>query len=533
MRKVAIYARVSTEEQAKVEEGSIKNQVSGMEKYVEGENLKEGGSWGVIVGIYKDEGFSGKSLERPEIKRLLKDISKHKIDTVIITEISRMSRSVRDWIDLRSFFEENDAAFISVRQRFDTSNAMGRAMLNFAIEFAQLEREITAERVKVSYQARANRGLWPGGPVPFGFDLTPDRPGHLQVNAAKKIIADEILDTFLNKAGSVSKTVSLLKEAGYKRDRGLEWDDSSLIRWIRHRSLVGELEVNKKVKNKSQGKLPEGERYKIVKTVWSPIVDPELWTQANALLDENYRKLKVNKWKHHEFLLTGLIECPKGVRLIGGSGWGRSGKKYVQYKHLKKCGCHFSSIPADDMEKVVLKRIRSLSHEPPVIAELTEKANRKFYAEQPDYKDSILALKRRLEGTIRKLDKIMDQILDAESPEEKQSWMEKAQRLQGEKKDVEYQLHGLKGRAENKTDALLDPEAIHRALVKFNDGFDQLPIAARQSLLKSILDKIEVQKDEIILHVKNPGFDPTNKKVPGIDCDPGDYNLVYRSKWGD
>ena len=86
---------------------------------------------------------------------------------------------------------------------------------------------------------------------------------------------------------------------------------------------------------------------------------------------------------------------------------------------------------------------------------------------------------------------------------------------------------------ESKVDVLLDAKAIHQALLKFNDEFGRLPIASKQSLLKSILDKIEIQKDEIILHVKNPGFDfDPNKKVPSTGCDTGDLKLAYRSSWG-
>ena len=76
MKKVAIYVRVSTDEQARVEEGSLKNQVEELKKYVEGENHKQNGNWGRIVDIYMDDGYSAKNLKRPHIARLLSDISK-------------------------------------------------------------------------------------------------------------------------------------------------------------------------------------------------------------------------------------------------------------------------------------------------------------------------------------------------------------------------------------------------------------------------------------------------------------------------
>jgi site-specific DNA recombinase len=133
---VGIYARVSTDEQAEVREGGTKNQIESLKKYVQGENVKSDGKWGSLIDLYVDDGFSAKTLQRPNLVRLLRDIAKGKVDTVLITEISRLSRSVKDWIHLREFFADNGTNFISTRQSFDTSSATGRAMLDFAITFA-------------------------------------------------------------------------------------------------------------------------------------------------------------------------------------------------------------------------------------------------------------------------------------------------------------------------------------------------------------------------------------------------------------
>ncbi len=118
--KILHNLRVSTDEQAKVEEGSIKNQEESLRRYVDGENLKHSGKWGFIVDVYTDDGYSAKSLNRPAVRKLLFDISKGCIDTVMITEISRLSRLVKDWIDLRAFLQEHQASFISaeVSQKF-------------------------------------------------------------------------------------------------------------------------------------------------------------------------------------------------------------------------------------------------------------------------------------------------------------------------------------------------------------------------------------------------------------------------------
>lgn len=532
MRKVAIYCRVSTEEQARVEEGSIKNQAEILSKYIDAENMKEG-KWGTLVDIYKDEGYSAKSLNRPELKRLLLDISKRRVNTVLLTEISRMSRSVRDWIDLRTFFSEHDATFIATRQKFDTSTAMGRAMLDFAIQFSQLEREMTVERVKASYHARVSRGLWPGGPIPYGLDKT-ERPGHLHVNAAKQIIANEILDILTERAGYVAKALELIREAGYTREGGVAWDENSLCRWVRNRALIGELEINEKSRGRDETNLPEAERFKIVPAVWGPIVDRKKWERANALLDRNYKMLKLPQWKHNEFLLTGMIRCPKGVMLTGASGHGRSGDKYPYYRHQRKCSCHFASIPAEDLEKVVLRKIREVAASEEVVRGLIARANEDFKKTQPNFREATLTAKRRLEGLATQLDKVTNEILAAPSPEDKRVWTDKAHRLQAEKDGVERELQALEKNRGEASDGMLEEETVVKALARFREEFDTLPFPARQSLITSLLHSVDVEKDELVLNLKNPGF-RWQKKAPVhalLGCESGDQNLDERSKWG-
>ena len=153
-------------------------------------------------------------------------------------------------------------------------------------------------------------------------------------------------------------------------------------------------------------------------------------------------------------------------------------------------------------------------------------------SKQPDYKDALLSLSRKLEGTVRKLDRVMDQVLEASPNQEKSDWIEKSQRLQQEKREIEQQIDTLNKRLENRSELLLDAKAIQGALAQFGANFDQLPIAAKQAFLKSILDKIEVKKDEIVLHIKNPGFTLGPETPIPRTCGPGDQFLVYRSNWG-
>jgi site-specific DNA recombinase len=534
LRKIALYARVSTEEQAKVEEGSIKNQIENLDRWVAGENLKYSGKWGRIAGQYIDDGFSGKDLNRPQVKRLLLDISKGHIDTILMTEVSRLSRSVKDWIDLRAFFEEHSVAFITLRQNFDTSTAMGRAMLSFAIEFSQLEREQTAERVKVSSFARASRGLWTGGSVPFSLEKS-ERPGHLKVNVAKQIIANEIFDAFINEAGYLSKTVSIINEAGYLRGAGQPWTFQLLAAWMRNRALIGEVEVNAKNRSQDQDRLADGDKYKIVTAVWEPVIDVAKWEKANQLLDQNYQRLKVPQWKYHEYVLTGLVECPNGHSLVGSSGWGRSKIKYTHYVHpgdvRGKCDCGFATIPAEKIESKIIKDLKALARTPLVVTELTKLANQEFATKQPSYNEVLQTTRRQRDTLLKKLDQITDQALMAASPAESRMWTEKGHRLQLQVDQLEKELELLKTRETDRSSNLLDDKAIKEALDRFSDDFGDLPVATRRSFITSILRRVKLQKDGIVLCIGNPGFGLEGLSSDLLGCYPGGPKLVHSKGW--
>ena len=172
MKRCAIYTRVSTDMQA-LEGESLDEQEQRLKNYCNMRELK-------VQKVYREEGKSGKNLERPQFTELIKDIVKGKIDTVVIKKIDRLSRSIIDFEKTYMFFEERGITLISLQDNFDSSTAIGRAITRVVLVFAQLEREQTAERVSDVMQYRASKGMWNGGCVPYGYmskdkKLVPDK----------------------------------------------------------------------------------------------------------------------------------------------------------------------------------------------------------------------------------------------------------------------------------------------------------------------------------------------------------------------
>ena len=153
----AIYGRQSIDKRDSI---SIESQFEFCRYELKGGEAKE----------YKDKGYSGKNIERPDFQRLLKDIRAGLIRRVIVYKLDRVSRSIVDFAKLMELFKQYSVEFVSCTEKFDTSTPMGRAMLNICIVFAQLERESIQMRVQDAFYSRCTKGYYMRGRVPYGFD---------------------------------------------------------------------------------------------------------------------------------------------------------------------------------------------------------------------------------------------------------------------------------------------------------------------------------------------------------------------------
>jgi site-specific DNA recombinase len=166
LARCAIYTRKSTEYNLELAFNSLDAQREACEAYIRSQ-AHEG--WRLIPGRYDDGAFSGASLERPALQRLLADVRAGKINIVLVYKVDRLTRSLADFAQLIELFDAHGVSFVSVTQSFNTSSSMGRLTLNVLLSFAQFERELIGERVRDKIAASQRKGIWVGGPVPLGY----------------------------------------------------------------------------------------------------------------------------------------------------------------------------------------------------------------------------------------------------------------------------------------------------------------------------------------------------------------------------
>jgi site-specific DNA recombinase len=159
--RCAIYTRVSTENGLEQEFNSLDNQREAAEAYIRSQ-AHEG--WRLLPQRYDDGGFSGGSLDRPALERLLAAVRSRKIDVVVVYKVDRLTRSLTGFAKLVEIFDEYGVSFVSVTQAFNTTTSMGRLTLNVLLSFAQFEREVTGERIRDKIAASKKKGPVDGRP---------------------------------------------------------------------------------------------------------------------------------------------------------------------------------------------------------------------------------------------------------------------------------------------------------------------------------------------------------------------------------
>ena len=166
--RCAIYTRKSTEEGLEQDFNSLDAQREACEAFIASQKHE---GWVMLPTHYDDGGYSGGTLERPALQRLLNDIRGSKVDVVVVYKIDRLTRSLLDFAKIVEVFDAHGVSFVSVTQAFNTATSMGRLTLNVLLSFAQFEREVTGERIRDKIAASKKKGMWMGGYPPLGYDV--------------------------------------------------------------------------------------------------------------------------------------------------------------------------------------------------------------------------------------------------------------------------------------------------------------------------------------------------------------------------
>ena len=477
--RCAIYTRKSSDEGLQQDFNSLDAQRESAEAYIASQ---VGVGWICLAGRYDDGGYSGGSIERPALKRLISDIEAGKIDCVVVYKVDRLSRSLLDFARLMQTFEKCGVSFVAVTQQFNTTTSMGRLMLNVLLSFAQFERELASERTRDKIAAARKKGKWAGGHPLLGYDIVHAVGGsRLTVNDAEAEMVRQIFDKYLEHralmpvVADVAKRGWRTKHWATKAGRsmgGRPFDKSSLYNLLTNVAYVGKV--------KHHAAVYDGEH--------AAIVDSSTFDCVQDLMQRNGRSGGAAVRNKHGALLKGLLRCvPCGCAMFHhySSKKGHSARyRYYVCVQASKRGwhtCASKSVPAEAIEGFVVDRLRSIGSDPVVLAETIKHVRAQGVTAMADLKNEHAALQselRRHDAEIRRLARDAGDALQlAELHDRVRHAEQRATAVQQLLRDIGSQL--------------VDEREIERSLRMFEPVWDRLTPRERTRIVQLLVHRVD------------------------------------------
>jgi len=367
--RCAIYTRKSTDEGLDQEFNSLDAQREAAEAFI---FSQRSGGLVALPERYDDGGFTGGSMDRPALERLLADIRTGVIDCVVVYKVDRLSRSLIDFARIIEVFEKHNVSFVSVTQQFNTTNSLGRLTLNILLSFAQFEREIIAERTRDKISAARRKGKWIGGRPVLGYDIDP-HGSRLTINADEALQVRAIFKLYLD-YNALVPVVWEIHRRGWRTKQwatrkgvthgGKPFTKGRLFRLLTNPIYIGKVDFQKQTY--------EGEH--------EAIVEVAIWGGVQQTLQQNGRNGGVEVRNSYGSLLKGLLRCASCdagmVRTYTTRDSGRC-CYYVcaQAQQRGRTNCESKPVSEAEIKAAVPRQIRRIGSDPRIVARAVAKAD--------------------------------------------------------------------------------------------------------------------------------------------------------------
>jgi len=492
--RCAVYTRKSHEEGLDQEFNSLDAQRESAEAYIESQKLQ---GWQAIPYRYDDGGFSGGTMKRPALQKLLSDIDDGKIDVIVVYKIDRLSRSLLDFMKMIELFNEKEVSFVSVTQHFSTTDSAGRMFMGVLITFAQYEREVIGERIRDKVAAAKRRGKYCGGPAVLGYDADRDNK-KLHINDTEASLVKFIFGRYIQ-AGSAKEVARELNVQGYKTKSwitnkgkhriGSDWNTAHIYRLLNNRTYIGEIAY-------------KGENYP---AEHEALIDRNTWNKTQNILSENSRT-KMSKARVKLISpLSGVIRCGHCNSSMGITYTNKGNRRYSYYiceKDTKRAvsQCPVKRVPAGDIEKAVLRQLGAVFRTPTIIA-------RTYFAAENIKKEEfnrLQSLKNNLEQSLRnkRREAIMTVIPGSEDPE----LNGKLSVINREAAELTEQLAEISANLEMINTDKISESDISEIFSNVETFWDDLFPLERNRLIQLLVERIEIRETGIDMELKTNGL---------------------------
>jgi site-specific DNA recombinase len=496
-----LYTRVSSRNQAEADYSSLETQRERLEAYCKSQDNYE------IYRVYEDGGYSADSLDRPALKEMLRDLREGKLNCVLSYKIDRLTRSVKDFHQLMDVFDRNGVKFVSVTQSLDTQNPMGRLLRNVLLDFAQFEREMTADRTRDKMHQRAQKGLWNGGNVPYGYTAENKR---LIINAEEAARLQFMFQRFAV-TPSLAKLRDELHSRGWYSRSKKPWSKSALDQILRNPLYSGYIRFNEE--------LYKGDH--------AAIVEDCLFRKVQSVRrDRTHGSSKLKR----VFLLKGLIHCsvcgswmtPHYTQKRNKDG---SAHRIPYYRctktlHFNNSVCSVKHINADHVEGLVVEKLSELSKNEAYLRASVDELN-------GDLQRKVEPLEREAQRIRKRVNEIEQEIaryVKALGQGKLSIARLEAQigTLEADKNALQIDLFECERKVNESATRDFNAELLQQTLQDFRTVFSTLTPLEQSEALQCVLKRVTVHPGKLALEVfELEEFHPSsqNRKdwLPGLD----------------
>ncbi len=481
MVRCAIYTRKSTEEGLEQEFNSLDAQREASEAYIASQRHE---GWQLIPDRYDDGGFTGGNTERPALQRLFRDIETGKIDCVVVYKVDRLSRSLLDFGRMMDLFDKNHISFVSVTQQFNTSNSMGRLMLNVLLSFAQFEREIIAERTRDKMSAMRRKGKWVGGLPPLGYDRDPET-SKLMINPDEASQVRAIFELYSQERGLLP-VVQKLKERRWhnkatttikgSRRGGKPFTRTSLYRLLTNVTYTGRVRYRDEI---HPGEHPS-------------LIDDELFMSVQRGLRENNRSGGAKVRNRFGAFLKGILRCGCCDCSMTPSHTVKKNKRYRYYicQKAMKNGydtCPSKNISAEVIEQFVVDRIRCIGRDSGLLEQTVAQAQEQVEKKLTELESERRLLERERDQIRAEVRKYSGRLNDPDN----RAVLGQLASLQSRLEQTEQRLDKVMAQREEQKQQSIRPHDVKQALEQFDEVWEALNPKDQARLIELLIERVE------------------------------------------
>jgi len=484
--------------------------------------------------IFEDEGFSGGNLKRPAFQRMMADVQKRKFKAIVVYRLDRISRNISDFAGLIDELTKLDVSFVSIREQFDTSTPMGRAMMFIISVFSQLERETIAERIRDNMHELAKTGRWLGGNAPTGFKseavskVTVDgktRKSFKLVPIPEEAEIPKMIFDLYTETDSLTAVEAEMLRRRIKTKQGKDFTrfaikailqnpvymvaDEDAFDYFKEREAdvcfpkeafdgtCGIMAYNRTDQEKGRTTILLPVQDWIITIGQHPgLVPSKQWIKVQESLDRNKSKA-YRKPRNNEALLTGLLFCSCGDRMYPKlsqrkTADGESVYTYIckMKEHSKRERCRQPNVNGNILDAAIIEQIKSLTeHDGSFLTQL-EKSRQFYTGNREQYEPQLTGLRTEYAENEKTINGLIDSLGMVGDSIAKPRVLKRIEELTDINRDVENRIHELEGlvNVNSLTDAEFD--LLRQMLSMFRTSIDDMSIEEKRAAIRTVVRKV-------------------------------------------